>query len=399
MGENSKIEWTDHTFNPWWGCVEVFGDDPTKSACLHCYARILAKRTGLDIWGKNKPRRFFSEDHWLEPIAWNRAIREAACNDCDPCLNGRNDLCVVAPQQPQRVFCASMADVFEDYEGPKQEEIEAMQKAIRSKGGSFKRLILGGKEQIEFSRKKLWALIEMTPNLTWLLLTKRPENMVKMTPDYWNKGWPRNVVAMTTVENQKTADERIPHLLRVPARLRGLSMEPLLGPVQLARSYPEGFAVCSKRNCGHFGEWDAIRQCVDCDGREENQDNGNCAACNQGTMRDICPKCETSNESECYEHPSDFAEGYEVLPGIHWVITGGESGPGARPTHPDWFRSVRDQCVAAGVPYFHKQNGEFEWRNAAINDAAGWDGKKPVRIGKAAAGRLLDGKEWSQFPA
>ncbi len=175
MGKLSEIEWTDHTFNPWWGCTKV------SPGCTHCYAETWSNRYGHDIWGPRKSRRTFGEDHWKEPLKWHREALQI----------GRR----------MRVFCASMADVFED------------------------------NRSVEEERTKLWHLISETPMLDWLLLTKRPENMIRFTP--WNGQWPDNVWAMTSVENQEQAEKRIPVILNVPAVVRGLSVEPLIGPVDL----------------------------------------------------------------------------------------------------------------------------------------------------------------------
>lgn len=175
MGEYSAIEWTDHTFNPWWGCIKV------SPGCKYCYAETWAARYGHNVWGPGKIRRTFGDKHWEEPRKWNRTASEL----------GRR----------MRVFCASMADVFED------------------------------NPNIEAEREKLWRLIEETPMLDWLLLTKRPENMLLFSP--WNDLWPANVWAMTSVENQEEAEKRIPELLKAPALVRGLSVEPLIAPVDL----------------------------------------------------------------------------------------------------------------------------------------------------------------------
>lgn len=175
VGQNSSIEWTDHTFNPWWGCTKV------SPGCSHCYAESLSNRYGHDIWGPRKNRRIFGEKHWQEPLRWQRLALE----------KGRR----------MRVFCASMADVFED------------------------------NRSIEDERQRLWALIKETPMLDWLLLSKRPENMPTFVP--WQDEWPENVWVMTSVENQVEAERRIPTLLHVPAIVRGLSVEPLLGPINL----------------------------------------------------------------------------------------------------------------------------------------------------------------------
>lgn len=191
MAASSEIAWTDATFNPWWGCVKV------SPACLHCYAEAADKRFGGDHWGKDAPRRFFGKKHWAEPLRWNEAAEKAGT--------------------PRRVFCGSMCDVFEfnPAEFPQPD-------------GTYRTL--------SGERASLRELIEQTPWLIWQLLTKRPENMVWMS-GRWVTGWPANVIAMTTVEDQERADERIPHLLRVPAQTIGLSMEPLLGPV----TFPDDF--------------------------------------------------------------------------------------------------------------------------------------------------------------
>lgn len=296
--QNSKIEWCDHTFNPWWGCQKV------SPGCEKCYALTLSHRYGHNVWGpaKTTERREMSANYWKQPIKWNDAARKAG--------------------QRARVFCASMADVFEDH------------------------------PQVEVSRRRLFALIGQTPHLDWLLLTKRPENMTRMAPASWGNGWPENIIAMTSVEDQRRADERIPKLLKVPARRRGLSCEPLLEAIDLATWF-----------------WSAMT------------DDRRCA--------------------------------------IHWVIAGGESGHGARPMHPDWARSLRDQCAAAGIPYFFKQWGEWKpvpWpmedgQNLRIN-AAGWKTESRAagdraelegwpwmcRLGKTRAGRLLDGVEHNAYP-
>ena len=182
MGENSKIEWTDHTFNYVWGCVKV------SPGCQNCYAETFAKRTGHNIWGPaaTTQRRIFGDKHWAEPIKWNTDAVKAG--------------------ERRRVFCSSMADVFEDH------------------------------PQLPPERVRLWKLIDQTPALDWLLLTKRPENILDMVPDEWRTvgRWPQNVWAGTTIENQDVVIDRLDELIRVPAPVRFLSCEPLLGPLDLA---------------------------------------------------------------------------------------------------------------------------------------------------------------------
>lgn len=282
MGQDSKIEWTDHTFNPWMGCTKV------SKGCKNCYAENqMDHRWNKVQWGPGKPRVRTSEAMWKKPIQWNA---EAGKTGIRP-----------------RVFCASLADWL-DPEVP-----------------------------IEWLADLL-ELISMTPHLDWLLLTKRPGfwwdrvdaalrfqlcsnpslSGLEFLSRVWLDGYvPNNVWIGTSVEDQETAEARISHLLNIPAKVRFLSCEPLLGPVDLA----SGAGVTY---------WD-----------------------------DPCA-------------------------GIHWVICGGESGPNARPMHPDWARGLRDQCNEAGVSFFFKQWGEHDSE------------MRPV--GKKKAGRLLDGREWNEVP-
>lgn len=331
MGEGSKIEWTDHTFNPWWGCVKV------SEACAHCYAESFAKRTGHDVWGADKPRRFFGDEHWAAPLKWDQAASEKG--------------------ERHRVFCASMADVFEAYEGPSVDDLEV-------------------------ARSDLFVLIHKTPNLDWLLLTKRPENILGRVPGIWIEKFPDNVWVGTTVENQEAADKRIPELLKVPAAVRFLSCEPLLGEVLLTSE----------------GRIHATGDHPEMIGYMVGPDDG------ESTLKRTAAQA--------------MAEG-----GIHWVICGGESDPhhgkSARPMHPDWARSLRDQCNGAGVSFFFKQWGD--WLPFACEPVPGkyvgggafirpdgrygdqgdwWNGKAAAmdRVGKKVAGRLLDGREWNDFP-
>ncbi len=176
MAKNSKIEWTHHTFNPWWGCVKV------SPACKHCYAETWSKRVGHALWGARSQRRFFGDKHWREPLKWNAdAVRDG---------------------QRRRVFCASMADVFET------------------------------RAELDPWRAKLWSLIDATPALDWLLLTKRPQNIRAFAP--W-RAWPPHVWLGTTAETQKWADERIPALVENAAAVHFISAEPLLGHVDVTK--------------------------------------------------------------------------------------------------------------------------------------------------------------------
>lgn len=190
MGAETAIAWTDRTFNPWWGCQRV------SPGCEHCYAEAFAKRTGNLVWGKNADRRFFGAKHWAEPITWDRKAGERGVRE--------------------RVFCASMADVFED------------------------------REDLIEPRADVCGLVEITPNLDWQILTKRPENVARLVDFAWMEPgyWPSNAWIGTTVEDQKRADERIPELLALPAPVRFLSCEPLLEAVHLDAATLDGLSWC-----------------------------------------------------------------------------------------------------------------------------------------------------------
>lgn len=186
MGANSEISWTDHTFNPWWGCAKV------SAGCAHCYADTLAHRYGHNVWGPpaTTGRKTMSAAYWKSPLRWNRAAEQAG--------------------KRARVFCASMGDVFEQHPA------------------------------VAGERARLWPLIDATPWLFWLLLTKRPENIAGMVPATWIARPRANVGFGTSVEDQAAADARIPFLLSIPAAMRFLSCEPLLGPLDLRDFLTDG---------------------------------------------------------------------------------------------------------------------------------------------------------------
>lgn len=306
MAEDSKIQWTTHTWNPWRGCTKV------SAGCANCYAETLSGRNPgtLGVWGPNGTRVVAAEGQWSQPLKWDKAAKAAG--------------------ERHRVFCASLADVFEDWDGPmvdakgtpvfydpsRRQEPWA---AVYEKVSGCRSLTM------QDVRKRLFDLIDRTPHLDWLLLTKRPENIVRMvnaaarssteeTSDRIISTFMNRVWVGTSVENQQAADERIPHLLRVPAAVRFLSMEPLLGPVDLRPKAPDAYSILGRFY--HTGTFDPTAM---------------------GPGPDRVLNC---------------------FPKLHWVIVGGESGHGARPFDLAWARDLRDQCQAAGVPFFLKQTGE-----------------------------------------
>jgi protein gp37 len=246
MGKDTKIPWAHHTFSPWWGCVKI------SEECENCYAFAWDRRLGGDHWGPNAPRRFFGDNRWALPLKWDRAAAAAG--------------------ERHRVFCASMADVFEH-----RDDMVGL--------------------DINNARNRMFGVIQETPNLDWLILTKRPDNFRRFLPMGWyhtdgsDRGaWP-NVWLGVSAGNQQRWDERVPILLDTPAVCRFVSYEPALGPI----------------DCGD----------------------------NFSRYREI---------------------GTELLPAPDWLIAGDESGPRARPPAPlDWYRSLRDECHAANVAFFLKQ--------------------------------------------
>jgi protein gp37 len=204
MAEQTKIEWADSTFNPWIGCTKI------SPACDNCYAENLMDiRLKRVQWGAGNPRRLTSSANWNKPLQWN-AKRFMECGDCGWRGEAAAEIiscghCGAFPLQDarRRVFCASLADVFDN-------EVQ---------------------EQWKYD---LWRLIHKTPHLDWLLLTKRI-GIARQPEVYRYLSWPSNVWLGITVVNQEEADRDIPKLLQVPAAVRFLSIEPMLGPVDLVR--------------------------------------------------------------------------------------------------------------------------------------------------------------------
>ncbi len=284
MAENSAISWTDHTFNPWIGCTKV------GPGCDHCYAEAWDKRIGGAHWGAGVERRLVKD--WTGPRKWDR---EAAKTGVRPW-----------------VFCASMADVFDN------------------------------EVSLEW-RGRLWQLIYATPNLNWILVTKRIGNAAKMLPAYFTTHF-AHVGLVATVCNQEEADRDIPKLLATPAAWRGVSAEPLLGPID--------FRWIAEPNDEADGVIDALLGCNWVD----------------GSGRGV-----TFKPSRPGHEDRVMTRGVvNIRPTkLDWIIVGGESGPHARPMHPQWARDIRDHCATAGVSFFMKQLGTFSARG--LRDRKGAD--------------------------
>ena len=357
MSEQTAISWCDSTFNPWFGCTKV------SPACDHCYAeRLMDHRRHAVQWGAGQPRKRTRAANWRQPLKWN-AKPFYECPECNYRGEGIDGaagcpFCAAYLRSTRRrVFCASLADVF-DNEVPEQ------------------------------WRADLFSLIAQTPHLDWLLLTKRIGNAAAMLDRIAYLGTTESVLARmpllniwlgATVVNQEEADRDVPKLLAVPVARRFLSIEPMLGPVDVSRWLG---AQCDRGSVpGPHGRGGVT--CPLCDGYGAKAPATGCR-------------------------------------GIDWIIAGGESGPQARPMHPDWVRSLRDQCAAAGVPFHFKQWGEWLPAETDRPGDGGWyavaddgsdreltgrlklttvDRQELLHVGTKAAGRLLDGIEHNGVPA
>ncbi len=346
----TAIEWTDTVWNPVTGCSKVSED------CRNCYAFALHDmRHKAYQEGKKLPQQYakpFNEiqlfsDRLEQPLKWRK---------------------------PRRIFVNSMADLFHD-DVPFDFIDQVFAVMALCQQHTFQILTKRPKRMLEYfavNETRWYKLADIAPYMEqWGWIS--PEDAANIAPPGSTlPKWPRwplpNVWLGTSVENQKAADERIPLLLQTPAAVRFLSCEPLLGPVDLD-SIPG---------------MDGIRETVldpecwgDCD-------------CNNMFGYDL----------GCRRNGGDG----RLTRRIDWVICGGESGPNARPMHPDWVESLRDQCQSAGVPFFFKQWGEWapfnqmdklpghETNAVKMGNVTCW------RVGKQRAGRLLDGVEWNEFP-
>lgn len=316
----TKIEWATKVWNPVTGC------SPVSEGCAHCWAKRMATRLrgrcGYHIIDPFEVT--FHQDRLDEPMRWKK---------------------------PERVFVCSMGDLF--HEDVKDEWLDDIFDVILYPGYGN-------------------ALREHR----FLLLTKRPQRMAEYFASLGDEDYFEHIWLGVSVENQRTADERIPILLQIPAAKRFVSIEPMLGPVDLdALEYRE-HRPSPTSTISHRTLTDSLR------GQNIKRGDG-------------------------WRIQNDWSGK------LDWVILGGESGPSARPMHPDWVRSVRDQCQEAGVPFFFKQWGEWlpldqartheqlKLRKSMVclaGDGDNRDVDQWIRTGKLIAGHLLDGQEYREFP-
>jgi protein gp37 len=392
MSAQTEIEWCDRTFNGWIGCTKV------SRACDRCYAEINTAARALKVkWGPGAKRYRTAKANWKHPEHWNKQVFWE-CKDCGfrgtpKDFDKKHRTCASTQYTVtrQRVFSMSLGDWL-DNEVPIEWLVDFLD------------------------------LVRRTPNLDWLLLTKRIGNWRKrleLALDYakrhpdgsfehplveWLGEWlggmaiaPRNVWIGATVVNQAEADRDVPKLLRVPARIRFLSVEPMLAAVDLS-------------------QWLGVLSiCKSCEAEHDGHVPGACPSCGVDSLITTWGEWQAQRlrTGERYDNngPCDDEDG----PQIQWVIAGGESGQRARPSHPDWYRSLRDQCAAAGVPFLFKQWGE--WMAADADECIGLPNSRLLyedgvayehgfqrgvqlygRVGKKNAGRLLDGVEHNGFP-
>lgn len=397
--KNSPIEWTDHTLNFWWGCSKV------SPACTHCYAETVAKLFGKRLfgqvpeWGAGKPRFERLAAARKEALALQQRaqsirvirgipmIRSGSVQNVGEPVHGvfvgdfriplkKRETIVIpiaewenATPYRQRVFVNSMSDWLDD-EVPIEWLAFLLETIYLCPGLDFQLLTKRPENwgnRISDAMVYLDKEIPTAPSVEVAL--ENPEKYTRTPTALWVAGWieaiqpqrgladiPPNIWIGTTVESQEWADKRIPHLLKIPAKVRFLSCEPLLGPI-------------------------------------ESLHPGDCGGWLQGV------EWITQGQYRLYDA------------GIHWVICGGESGGSARPAHPNWFRSLRDQCAAAGVPFFFKQWGEWlpvdhlkEANQAAGKEQKTYKGQKledgtlMLRTGTDLAGAALDGHPCQSFP-
>lgn len=347
--ENTKIEWATHTFNPWIGCSKV------HAGCLNCYAEtLMADRYKTVVWGPHGTRKLTSPAKWREPVRWNKAaLLDHATR--------------IGPTERPRVFCASLADVFEDWDGP---IMDSRAERLCRCGACDLVVAYGGECKgcgradanwpwltMDDARRRLFALIDATPNLDWLILTKRPENIRRMMPERRDNVW-----LLTSVSNQETYEKQWPELVKCRdlSPVLGLSVEPQLGPIDL------------------------MGKCLDCEG------GGQVMRCEGGRPYEgPCDRCNGTGWGDGKEAPD-------------WIIAGGESGRDARPCAVEWVDDLRSQACLAAIPFFAKQLGA----KPVTTNANLYDFEEVIRTeewGTAAAScrYVLDdpkGGDWDEWP-
>lgn len=213
MGERSKIEWTDHTWNLWEGCTKY------SPGCEHCYAeRDRDHRLEIVQWGPSGTRKVMTDGVIRAPLRWDSEIHKSS-----------------VPNRRERVFTMSLGDFFEEWDGPVINH-KGSEARVREDGALVYALDRGRPATFNDLRAIAFKIMESTKNLDYLLLTKRPKNVARMVPKHWMEGhWPSHVWMGVSAEDQNWFDKRIDTLLEIPAAIRFLSCEPLLGSIRLPK--------------------------------------------------------------------------------------------------------------------------------------------------------------------
>jgi len=397
MADNTGIEWTDATWNPIRGCSRV------SDGCRHCYAETQAARVISMDRGRGIPNGQGSYDGLLAKGGqWNGSIKVVESVMEQP----------LRWKRPRMIFVNSMSDLF--HENVPCEVIDRI----------FDVMARASQHTFQILTKRPARMRDYLDGCSLALDSKGQQQFI--ASDGSSHVWPLpNVWIGVSIEDQASADERIPMLLDTPAAVRWLSMEPLLGPVDIAKWLSPW--TCSDC-CYHGAEGDSGPSlCSSCGVATEYSPalgSDRCPACgdDDGTCSTVgasCPRCQ-SVEGWSRDCGFKFPNQDEY---IHWVVVGGESGVKARPMHPDWARSLRDQCADAGVPFLFKQwgewapgvcverqngivpaaslvNGEWQLGREDLASNGGHEAVEPdlYRIGKRFAGRLLDGNAHDGYP-
>ncbi len=383
MADKTGIEWTDATWNPTVGCSII------SPGCTNCYAMKLAGR--LEAMGSPIYRGHATKTK--AGFVWNGKVSES---------NWGQVILPLSWKKPRRVFVNSMSDLFHD-DMPEETIDRVFAVMALCPQHTFQVLTKRAKRMRDYvhglsGRHTPDGNMSLSPRVVLAAVAMR-ERMVgddgKRVLESTLGAWPLpNVWLGVSVEDQARADERIPLLLETPAAYRFLSCEPLLGPVDLVKA-----RAIAPRDLPMLVAGSPL-----CDD----------------------PYCHRGGPHYPREFNCRWGLQPKGLPGIDWVICGGESGTDARPMHPDWARSLRDQCQAAGVPFFFKQWGNclpFEWDGDAGPGRSGpaWEmdtafcnidqdklgsatrvvahGREFARFSHKKTGAVLDGREWREFPA
>lgn len=385
----TKIEWVvnpdgtqGETWNPVRGCTKV------SPGCQHCYAETFSNRfKGIKDHPYEQGFDLRLVPEMLErPLRWRKPRKVFVCSMSDLFHEDVPDMFIDRVEATMALCPQHMFQVLT------KRPQRALQRAQAFLEG-YDPFVMGDSDIGSWINGVHGYLLDNVrdkpggnENWRWEPHDYGAEGRIEV-PGYWTWTGPGNIEDLiswplpnvwlgTSVEDQKRADERIPHLLKCPAAVRFLSVEPLLGPIDLSSWLGDYWCSQCDRHFDYIADKEHCPNCgADYRGSVEDGAVVKCPHCGETDYESICDSCGTASGNGGADCNSVWGMDGEI--GLDWVIVGGESGPGARPMDPDWARSIRDQCVAAGVPFFFKQ----------------WGGKN-----KKKAGRMLDGRTWDEMP-